>query len=103
MRAVEDLKLLPVALESVRAVVDTHRRGPGPGVLHHVGERLLDDPVRRDVDRGRQQDRLAGDRGRHLEPGGPDRGDELLEPGQARLRGASLLVRRVRGRQIGGR
>ncbi len=88
---VEDLDLEPV-----RAVGDAHGRRPGPGVLHHVGERLLDDPVRRDVDRGRQRHRLAGDRGRHLEPGGTDRGDELLEPVQARLRGESLVVRRVR-------
>src|SRR5438046_2423040 len=56
-------------LQRVRRVVDVHLDPAGAGVLEHVGDRLLDDAIRRQVERGRDAALLAGDLERRLEPG----------------------------------
>ena len=45
-------------LELVGAVAQAHLGAQRPRVLDHVGQRLLDDPVGREVDAGRQRPRL---------------------------------------------
>jgi hypothetical protein len=57
-----------------------------PGVLERVGQRLLHDPVRRDVDARRQLDRLALDHDLDWQPRRTGARDELVEPPQARRR-----------------
>ena len=55
-------------------------------VLHDVGQRLLDDAVRRKVDAGRHRAGLALDRQLDREPGLPHLLDQSLEVGQTGLR-----------------
>ena len=50
-----DLRREHVDLEGVTSVADPHARGGAPRVLAGVGECLLDDPVRRHVERRRRE------------------------------------------------
>ena len=62
--------------------------GPaGPGVAHHVGERLLDHPVAGQVDGGRQRPRRPLQGHLDLHPGPGRLGDQGVQLGQAGRRG----------------
>src|SRR5439155_11964466 len=56
-----------------------------PGVPKRVGQRLLHDPERGEVDPGRQIDRIALDAEVDGEPGVADLLEQLLDPGEPRL------------------
>src|SRR5690606_1627028 len=53
--------------------------GAGPGVAGDVGEGLLDDPVGRLADHGRQRPGLAFSLERHPQPARLHAGDQLLD------------------------
>ena len=75
-----------------RYVSRTDARCPGR-VLGGVGQRLLDQPVRGEVDRLGQRPGLADDLAGHLQAGGGEGADQLLQPGEpgaARARWATL-------------
>ena len=73
-----------------RTVTSARRRA---GVAQRVGERLLHDPVGRQVDaRGQRAPASPSRRQRHLEPGGAQRRGELAEPVEARLRVRRLAL-----------
>ena len=61
----------------------------------NVRERLLEDPVRAEVDAGRQRRHGALERERHGRPGGAGRLHELVQAREARLRVARRLCLRV--------
>ena len=61
---------------------------PGPGVLAHVGERLLDDAEGRQVEALGELARLALDREADVEARGARLLEEPVEVGQTRLRRA---------------
>ncbi len=75
-------------------------------VFERVRERLLDDPVRRDVDPGRDRARFPGYPYLHLQPGEGEPVDQRAQPGKGRLRrqpgGGRGLVRFVRAVLGGG-
>src|SRR5680860_1853230 len=56
-------------VEGLAAVADTHRRHCRSGVLEDIGQRLLDDSVRRQVDAGWNLVPVACDRQLDGEPG----------------------------------
>ena len=73
----------------------TNARGPGR-VLRGVGQRLLDHPVRGEVDRLGQRPGLAGDLAGDLQAGGREGADQLLKPGEPAGRLGRLGVRPAR-------
>src|SRR5918996_1308362 len=74
-------------LQDLAAVADADL-GPGrAGVPERVGQGLLDDPVGRQVDPGRQGPRLALDRHLDRQAGLPGRPGQRLQVGEARLGG----------------
>jgi hypothetical protein len=72
--------------DQVVLVADGDLRAGGPGVLERIGQRLLDDPERGQVERRRQRSRRALDPERDRESRLANPADELLEVGQSRLR-----------------
>jgi hypothetical protein len=79
--AVEDLEL-----ELVLAPSQVHLGRRGAGVLERVGQRLLDDPVRREVDAGGHGPSLAEHAHLDRQPGRARAFDQGVELGQRRLR-----------------
>ena len=73
--------------EGARLVADRHGRVRRSRVLEGVGQRLLHDPVGREIDTRRQRQRLAGDRHVDLEPGGAHLLHQPRELVEARVRG----------------
>ena len=72
-------------LERRRPVAHPHRRGGPPECFTGVGERLLDDPVRRHLERGRERPRVTLDRQVDRQrPAGRLR-HQIVELGQPRL------------------
>ncbi len=73
-------------------VADVDLRSGARCMLEHVGQRLLDDPVRGEVDPGRQRPRLPFDGQLHRQAGEGDPVDELVEAAHAGLRGQVVLA-----------
>src|SRR5262245_59806642 len=76
-------------------VADTDGRAAGLGVPYDIGQRLLDDPVRRSVDLDRQCPALALDAGADVKPGLRGPADEFVQPGQPGYRCAGCLLAAV--------
>ena len=71
----------------VIGVLDAHLTACGSRVRHHVGDRLLDDPVRGQLDVGRQRPAGTPPRHRYADPGIAGQGRQLADVGQAGRRG----------------
>ena len=88
--------------QRVAVVADVDRRARAVRMLQRVRERLLDDPVRRELDTGIEPPRLPLDRELHGQPRrshGLDQGTQLVEPRHRRQCGGLgvALVRAGRG------
>ena len=79
---------------SLGRVLDGHVDLAAAGVLEGVGEPLLHDPVRREVERARQRDRLALHVQPYVEPGGAHVAGQRLEVVQPGLRRRARAGRR---------
>ena len=88
---VDDLELEPA-----QTAPDADVRLSGAGVLEDVRERLLHDPVRREVERARQRSGIARDIERHGQAGSTNGGDELVDVRQPTLWVGRLVAMRAR-------
>jgi hypothetical protein len=79
-------------VQAVIAVADRHAGRRGPRVPQGVGQRLLDDPVGRQLHGRGQRARRPGDRQPDLHPGGPRAIDQVRQVVQSRLRPAVQLL-----------
>ena len=86
----------------VRLVGDRHACARARRVLERVGERLLDDPVRGQVDAGGQLDRVAGHAQLHAQPGVARASRQLVRRARCSARPRAAPRRRGAPGRTGG-
>jgi hypothetical protein len=82
---------LDARVRPVDVAQDAHRRACGVGVARRVGQRFLDDPVRRELDGRRRIAQVVGDQ-LDLEPTDTDPIDQRSEVGSRGARSARRLT-----------